>query len=158
MWRGLLLLFMATAIPVDRPFGSDSDLVRLLDRTVWIDIGPGRQLTSLTPRERADLKRCTQPTMAFQKTGRSWVQSFYAGVEMRTVYVSVALKNDGPAKTAVFYIDVAGKPTPSEKLRINEPGDVLVEQTPGFRAHTFVKCDPPKPVVRMKSRAPDHFP
>jgi len=156
MWRVALLLFIATAIPVDRSFGSDSDLVRLLDRTAWTDIGPGRQLGSLTSTQVAELKRCKQPTMAFQKTGRSWVQSFYAGIEMRTVYVSVALKEDGAAKTAVFYIDVAGKPTPSETLHIDETGDVLVEQTPGFRSHTFVKCHPPKP--RMKSRAPDRLP
>src|ERR1051325_8241577 len=55
MWRVALLLFIATAIPVDRSFGSDSDLVRLLDRTAWTDIGPGRQLGSLTSTQVAEL-------------------------------------------------------------------------------------------------------
>jgi hypothetical protein len=88
--------------------------------------------------------------MAFQKEGSGWVQSFYAGIEMRTVYPSAVLKNDAPAKTVLFY--TAGSATPAETLRINEAGDGLVEQARGFRPHTFLKCSPPKAAPRKNLR------
>ena len=39
------------------------DIEHLLHRTVWIDIGIGRTLQSLSAKEVAALKRCKEPSM-----------------------------------------------------------------------------------------------
>src|SRR5690242_15472318 len=140
MWQEALLLLAAAATPVDQPARSDAALVRLLDRTVWIDIGLGRSLAGLTPGEIADLKRCKVPTMAFERSSGAWTQSFYAGLEMQTVYSSAVLRSDSVGTVVLFY--TAGRAAPVETLHIAKTGDLLVEQTQGFRPHTFLKCSP----------------
>ncbi len=149
----LLLLGFLTAAAAQAQTGSKSDapLRQLLDRTVWIDIGLGRDLNRLTPKQITDLKRCREPTMAFQLSDGLWTQSFYAGIEMRTVYSSATRKTDLTGTTVLFYI--AGHSEPAETLRIARSGDVLVEQTHGFRPHTFLKCDPPH-ANPVKNKAP----
>ena len=126
--------------------GTGAELVRLLDGTVWIDIGLGRSLANLTPKQIAELKRCKEPTMAFEKTGEGWVQSFYAGIEMRTVYASAVLRNRAGGKTVLFY--TAGNATPAEVLHFTKAADAMIEQTRGFRPHSFLKCSPLKPAPR----------
>jgi hypothetical protein len=144
MWRGALLLLTAIAAHHEPASGGDADVMRLLDGTVWIDIGLGRDVATLTPRQIAELRRCKDPTMAFQKEAGRWVQSFYAGIEMRTLYSSAALKNDSAGKTVLFY--AADTRIPAETLHL--AGNVLVEQTRGFRPRTFLKCNQPEPPPR----------
>ena len=128
--------------------GTGAELVRLLDGTVWIDVGLGRTLASLTPKQIAELRRCKEPTMAFEKTSAGWVQSFYAGIEMRTVYGSAAFRRDTSVETVLFY--ATGGTRPAEVLRLTKAGDAMVEQTRGFRPHTFLKCNPPRPARKAK--------
>lgn len=137
------MLLIAAAVTPMHHVASVDDLVRLLDRTVWIDIGLGRKFATLTPRQVAELKRCKEPTMAFQKAERGWVQSFYAGIEMRTVYSAAVLKNESAGSTILLYVEARALPV--ETLSIAKTGDVLVEQTQGFRPHTFLKCSPAEP-------------
>jgi hypothetical protein len=80
--------------------------------------------------------------MAFQLSSGSWVQSFYAGIEVRTTYSSATIKSDSVGSTVLFY--TAGHSEPAETLHVTRRGDVLVEQTHGFRAHTFLRCAEPK--------------
>lgn len=142
MWREALLLLAAAASPAGQTAVSDAALLRLLDRTVWIDIGLGRSFPKLTARQIAELKRCKEPTMAFEKSNGVWSQSFYAGLEMRTVYSSAVLKSDALGKVVLFY--TPGRGAPVETLRVAKTGDLLIEQTQGFRPRTFLKCTPPK--------------
>jgi hypothetical protein len=133
----LLAAVAAQGENVSRP---DADMVRLLDRTVWIDVGPGRSLKTLTPQQTAELQKCKQPTMVLQKNGGAWTQSFYAGLEMRTVYSSATLKKDDAGATVLLYN--AGHREPAETLQLTPNGEALVEQTRGFRPRTFLKCNP----------------
>ena len=142
-----LLLALVTAAAVQNQTNSASlaSWARLLDRSVWIDIGLGRKLNALTPKQVLELRKCHEPTMAFQRSGGAWVQSFYAGIEMRTVYASATAETSSAGTTVLFYI--AGNREPAETLHIAQRGDVLVEQTRGFRPRTFLKCDPQKPAT-----------
>jgi hypothetical protein len=135
-----LALLAAAAAQGENISGPDADMVRLLDHTVWIDVGPGRSLKTLTPQQTAELQKCKEPTMVLQKSGGAWTQSFYAGLEMRTVYSSATLKKDDAGATVLFY--VAGHREPAETLQLTPNGEVLVEQTRGFRPRTFLKCNP----------------
>src|SRR6476469_3915614 len=135
-----LALLAAVAAHGENISSPDADIVRLLDRTVWIDIGPGRKLKTLTPHQISQLKKCKEPTMVLQKSGGAWTQSFYAGLEMRTVYSSATLKTEAAGTTVLFY--TAGRREPTETLRIEPNGEVLIEQTRGFRPRTFLKCNP----------------
>src|SRR3954452_17809926 len=103
MWREALLLLTAAMRAVDHTAGSHAAAGCLLDRTAWIDIGLGRSLASLTPGEIAELRRCKVPTMALEKSGGGWTQSFYAGLEMRTVYSSAVLMSESVGKVVLFY-------------------------------------------------------
>lgn len=114
------------------------DIGRLLARTVWIDIGVGRTLSSLSPREIARLKRCKEPTMSFEKTHSGWVQTFFPGIAMRTEYASAAVETNGATITIRFFSE--GRAAPAETVRLQNGGAVLVQETPGFRPHTFLKC------------------
>lgn len=138
----LLALVTAAAVQNQTNSANPASWARLLDRSVWIDIGLGRKLNALTPKQLVELRKCHEPTMAFQRSGRTWVQSFYAGIETRTIYASVTAEPDSAGTTVLFY--TAGNREPTETLRIARMGDVLVEQTRGFRPRTFLKCDPPK--------------
>src|ERR1043165_6078416 len=142
MWREALLLLAAAASPTGQTAVSDAALLRLLDRTVWIDIGLGRSFAKLTRGQIVELKRCKEPTMGFEKSSGVWTQSFYAGLEMRTVYSSAVLRSDALGKVVLFY--TAGRGAPVETLHIAKTGDVLVEQMQGFRPRTFLKCTPQK--------------
>ena|SRR5581483_9492839 len=139
MWWQAAVLIAAIAAPAPT---SEAKLVRLLDRTIWTDIGAGRDLAKLSAKERAELKRCKTPTMGFRKAGDSWEQSFYAGIEMRTVYSSAVLTSSAAGDTILFYM--AGERRPVETVRLSPDGDVLIEQTRGFRPHTLIKCDLPE--------------
>ena len=143
----LALALLAIVAADEKPVsGTGAELVHLLEGTVWIDIGLGRNIGSLTPKQIAELRRCKEPTMAFEKTGEGWTQSFYAGIEMRTVYSSAVLKKDRSGKTVLLY--VAGHASPAETLRITPDGDAMLEQTRGFRPRTFLKCRQPEPAPR----------
>ncbi|HEX3945645.1 MAG TPA: hypothetical protein VHW69_16320 [Rhizomicrobium sp.] len=135
-----MLLALVTAVAVQNQTNSASPAswARFLDRSVWIDIGLGRKLNALTPKQVVELRKCQEPTMAFQQSGGTWVQSFYAGIEMRTTYSSATTKFDPAGSTVLFYM--AGHSEPAETLHVAQSGDVLVEQTRGFRAHAFLKC------------------
>jgi hypothetical protein len=141
MLASALALAIATA-QSQSPSDDSATLTRLLDRTAWIDIGLGRDLKTLTPKQIGDLRTCREPTMAFQLSDGSWAQLFYAGIETRTVYSSASAKPDLAGTTVLLYMP--GRPEPAETLRIVRSGDMLVEQTRGFRPRTFLKCDPPK--------------
>jgi hypothetical protein len=116
--------------------GSDAACHASARQTVWIDIGLGRDVAMLTPKQIADLRRCKEPTMAFQREEDGWVLSFYSGIEMRTVYASAMLKTELGRKIVLFY--TAGRGTPAETLVLHD--DAAVEQTRGFRPRTFLKC------------------
>ena len=88
--------------------------------------------------------------MALQKSDGGWVQSFYAGIEMRTTYSLADMKTDPGGTTVLFYMP--GHPKPAEILRIARSGDALIEQTRGFRPRTFLKCDPPKAPAKHPER------
>ncbi|HEX3652554.1 MAG TPA: hypothetical protein VHU18_07015 [Rhizomicrobium sp.] len=146
----LAALAIATAQSQSASDGS-ATLSRLLDRTAWIDIGLGRSLNAMTRAQVAELRKCPEATMVLQKSGSTWVQSFYAGLEMRTVYSSATAKPDPAGTTVLLY--TPSHREPAETLRIALSGDVLVEQTRGFRPRTFLKCDPPK-AAPAKKQAP----
>jgi len=114
------------------------NIAQLLDRTVWVDIGIGRTLQSLSVKEIAQLKRCKEPTMAFEKTESGWNQIFYPGIAMRTTYVSAAAEANGGSTTIRFLSE--GRSAPAETVRLLNGNSVLVQETPGFRSHTFLKC------------------
>src|SRR3954466_3040478 len=137
-----LALLAAMAAHGENISAPDADIVRLLDRTVWIDIGPGRNLKTLTPQQIAELRKCKEPTMVLQKNGSAWTQPIYAGLEMRTVYSSATLKTEAAGRTILFYS--AGHDAPTETLRLTPSGEVLIEQTRGFRPRTFLKCNAPE--------------
>src|SRR5580765_1477466 len=118
-----LALLAAVAAQGENISGPEADIVRLLDRTVWIDIGPGRSLKTLSPQQTAELRKCKEPTMVLQKSGDAWTQSFYAGLEMRTVYSSATLKKDDAGATVLFYN--ASQGAPAETLQLTPSGDVL---------------------------------
>jgi hypothetical protein len=151
MWQKALLLFAAAQMPIDNYLGSDPALVRLLDRTVWIDIGLGQTLGQLNSREIAALKTCKQPSMGFEITQQAIVQTFYAGVALRTNYASAATQSDRSGTTILLYL--RGNSGAAETLHLSEGGAVLVQQTPGFRPHTFLKCvfPPEKPAGNKSS-------
>jgi hypothetical protein len=114
------------------------NIARLLDRTVWVDIGLGRTLVSISSKQIADLRRCNEPTMSFRKTEAGWVQTFYSGIAMTTTYISAREKQD-EAGTTVFLYSLTRR-APAETIHLSKAGDVLAQETPGFRLHTFVKC------------------
>jgi len=127
---GLLVASAAAAAP--------ADIVSLLHRTVWIDIGMGRTLESLSPKDIAALKRCKEPTMGFERRSDRWVQTFYAGIAMRTEYVTAAAEVNSGMTTIKFFSE--GRSAPAETVRLLDGNNVLVQETPGFRSHTFLKC------------------
>jgi hypothetical protein len=145
-----LAALVTAAAQVQSAHDSGATLTRLLDRTAWVDIGLGRTLKSMTGAQIAELRKCPQATMILQKSGGAWVQSFYAGLEMRTVYPSAAVKTGLAGTTIQFY--TSGYPGPAETLRVAPGGDVLVEQTSGFRPRTFLKCVAPKPGSKNRFR------
>ena len=133
-------LFVASAARAE----GAPDIARLLDRTVWVDIGLGRTLVSISAKQIADLRRCKEPTMSFQKRKAGWVQTFYPGMAMTTTYNSAALAENDTATTISFF--TSGKRAPTETVHLSKAADVLVQETPGFRPHTFVRCElPPSP-------------
>jgi hypothetical protein len=138
MWWVALLLPAAAMTPIDGISGFDPALIRLLDRTVWIDIGVGRTAGQLSPKEMAALKLCKEPSMGFETTTGRIVQTFYAGMALRTDYASASMQSDRPGKTIVLFLP--GNPHPAETLHLLKDGSMLVQETPGFRPHTFVKC------------------
>jgi len=148
MWREALILAAAFGTPIDGYPNFSADLSHLLDRTIWVDIGVGRDIASLSPQERTTLKRCTEPTMGFRYVGNAWEQSFYAGIETRTAYTSAVVTNRAAGKTIAFYM--AGSRAPAETIRLSTDGDVLIEQTPGFRPHTLLRCNLPEPAPRKR--------
>jgi hypothetical protein len=149
--RLILLTFLAAATAqAQTGLTREAQWTQLLDRTVWIDIGLGRSLKTLTPKQIADLRKCREPTMALQKSGGVWIQSFYAGIEMRTTYSSANVKTRPAGTTVLFY--TSAHPEPAETLRIAPGGEMLVEQTRGFRPHTFLKCSPPKAPAKQHTR------
>lgn len=76
--------------------------------------------------------------MAFQKTQTGWVQTFYPGVAMRTEYVSAAAESNASSTTIRFFS--RGRSAPAETVRLLSDDDVLVQEAPGFRPHTFLRC------------------
>lgn len=131
-------LFLLTLLISSAAADAAPDIAQLLDRTVWIDIGIGRTLPSISPKELVQLKQCKEATMAFQKTDSGWVQTFYPGMTMRTAYVSAIAEANGGITTIRFFS--AGRSAPAETVRLLNGNNVLVQEAPGFRAHTFVKC------------------
>lgn len=128
-----LLFAAATAASVQSP-----DAQKLLDRTVWIDIGIGRTLASLKPKEIAALKRCKEPTLYFEKSGNGLAETLYAGMTMRTEYPRATIAQQASTTTIVLY--TLGSSRPAETLQLMKGGAVLVQQTRGFRPHTLLRC------------------
>ena len=105
---------------------------------MWIDIGIGRTLQSLSPKEIASLERCNEPTMGFERRDGRWVQTFYSGIAMRTEYVSAVAESNAPSISIRFFSE--GRSVPAETVRLLNDNKVLVQEAPGFRPHTFLKC------------------
>jgi hypothetical protein len=118
----------------------EPDARALLDRTVWIDIGIGRTLASLRPKEMAALKRCKEPTLYFEKSGDGLAETLYAGMTMRTEYPRVSVTQNAGTTTILVY--AGNDPQPAETLQLTNGGSVLVQQTRGFRPHTLLRCAP----------------
>ena len=121
----------------------EPEVVSLLDRTVWVDIGIGRNLASLSAKEVTELKACRTATMAFRKTDAGWEQIFYTGIETRTVYAFARLVKNGAEITIRFFTQ--GRLAPVETVRLLPRQNALVEETPGFRPHTFLQCNFSRP-------------
>jgi hypothetical protein len=143
------ILLLALVASIAAQTQSDQQLTQLLDRTSWIDIGVGRSLGAMTTKQIVALRMCPEPTMAFQLSRGSWMQSFYAGLEMRTVYKSAVVKSDPAGRIVLFY--TAGRADPVETLHLSRSGDVLVERTHGFRPRTFLKCNPARSAAPKSS-------
>jgi hypothetical protein len=115
------------------------DAQKLLDRTVWIDVGIGRTLASLTAKDIATLKRCKAPTLYFEKSGNGVAETLYPGMTMRTEYPRATTAQQAGKTTIVLYS--LGSSQPAETLQLTNGGTVLVQQTRGFRPHTLLRCN-----------------
>ena len=139
---GWLLSASVIAVLIWIPTTTLADLAianSLLDRTVWVDIGIGRSLATMSPKEIAALKRCKEPTIYFERSGNGVAETLYAGMTMRSEYPRMSLKqNVGTIKILLYN---AGSTQPSETLQLTNGGTVLVQQTRGFRRHTFLRCN-----------------
>ena len=111
----------------------------LLDRTVWVDIGIGRSLATMSPKEIAALKRCKEPTVYFERSANGLAETLYAGMTMRSEYLRMSLTQNGGRATILLYD--TGSTQPTETLQLTNSGTVLVQQTRGFRRHTFLRCN-----------------
>ena len=111
---------------------------KLLDRTVWIDIGIGRTLATMKPKEIAALKRCKEPTLFFEKSGAGLAETLYAGMTMRTEYPHASLTRNGNGTVVLLYS--ANSSESAETLQLTPDGTVLTQQTRGFRPHTLLRC------------------
>jgi hypothetical protein len=140
VFSGLLIASTAASMP--------ADVAPLLHRTVWVDIGIGRTLQSLSPKDVAMLKRCREPTMGFETRDGRWVQTFYSGIAMRTEYVRAMAEENSGTTTIRFFSQ--GRSTPAETVRLLKGNTVLVQEAPGFHPHMFLKCTfaPDRPIKR----------
>lgn len=111
----------------------------LLDRTVWVDIGIGQVLAAMNPKQIAALKRCNEPTVYFETSGKGLSETLYAGLTMRSEYPRMSLTQNGGTTTILLYN--AGSTQPSETLELTNGGTVLVQQTRGFRPRTLLRCN-----------------
>ena len=111
---------------------------KLLDRTVWIDIGIGRTLATMKPKEIAALKRCKEQTLFFEKSGAGLAETLYSGMTMRTEYPHASLTRDGNSTVILLY--GANSSQPAETLQLMRDGTALLQQTRGFRPHTLLRC------------------
>ena len=75
--------------------------------------------------------------MGFLKSGNGIAQTYYSGIALHTEYASAVGKPE-KAGTTIFLYSHSGRL--AESLRISKDETVLVQQTPGFRPHTFLKC------------------
>jgi hypothetical protein len=136
--RALLLAAIAAAVGITSARAAETHPQTLLDRTVWIDIGIGRTLATMKPKEMAALKRCKEPTAYFEKMGDGLAETLYAGMSMRTEYPRIAVAPQAGRTNIQLYL--AGNSQPGEILQLRNDGTVLVQQTRGFRPHILVRC------------------
>jgi hypothetical protein len=132
--------FFAAAVLIVEAAAVSAELnaQKVLDRTVWIDIGIGRTLATMKPKEIAALKRCKEPTLFFEKSGAGLAETLYAGMTMRTEYPRASLTRRGNNNLILLY--GAGNSQPAETLQLTPDGTVLTQQTRGFRPHTLLRC------------------
>ncbi|MBV8800521.1 MAG: hypothetical protein JOY77_11260 [Alphaproteobacteria bacterium] len=88
--------------------------------------------------------------MSFRKTAGGLVQTFYAGLSLQTEYASLHTRAGPSGTTMLLYLP--GQSRISETLHLSTDRGMLVQQTPGFRAHTYLRCAfPPEKLPRKKT-------
>jgi hypothetical protein len=142
--RAVLFAVVAILIAIARAFPAEPDAWMLLDRTVWVDIGIGKNPATMSRKAIAALKRCKEPTLYFEKMGKGLAETLYTGMTMRSEYPRMSLtRNVGTIKILLYN---AGSTQPTETLQLISDGAVLVQQTRGFRPRIFLRCDASPPV------------
>jgi hypothetical protein len=132
--------------------GLKSPLDRL-DHSIWMQLGLWENPDKLSAKRRTELKSCAAPSMSFEKSDDGLVQVFYAGVAMHTRYAPVKISISRTGATVSLY-NGSNHP-PAEVLRLNADGTRLVQESPGFHAHTFLRCtawDTVRPNQKKKGR------
>ncbi len=120
---------------------TDYAAIEHLDGSVWIDLGVGVAPEDLTPKQLGELKLCKTPSMSFERTPKGLVQTFYAGIAMRTPYSPITTTKDGNTTILHLHDRASGKLV--ETLRISRDGSFLLQWAVGFRPHTYLRCPPP---------------
>jgi hypothetical protein len=131
-------VFVFAAIAAASAGWAAPDARELLDRTVWVDIGVGRTLSAMKPKEIVTLRRCKEPTLYFEKTEIGLAETFLAGIAIRTEYIHVSLTRTAGKAIVLLYDGNSSKA--AEALQLTNDNTVLIQQTRGFRPHTFLRC------------------
>ncbi|MBS0273392.1 MAG: hypothetical protein JSR55_03110 [Proteobacteria bacterium] len=134
-----LVLF---AIVLAAPACADEDAIRSIAYARWVDIGPGRTVAQLKPAEIAELRRCKDWTMHFQPFGDGITQTFIAGMTMSNSYSRVQVSR--LAGETIFILSQKGGSKTRDTLHLSKDGNVLMQISPPFRPHVFLRCAEPQ--------------
>jgi hypothetical protein len=122
------------------PAQAQNDAIKSITYARWVDIGPGRTVSQLTPAEIAELRRCKTWTMYFQLSGEGIMQTFVAGMTMSNSYSKVQVSK--LAGETIFILSQKGSDRTHDTLHLSKDGTVLTQVSPPFRPHTFLRCLP----------------
>lgn len=133
--RLLLIVAMSAAMSV-----AQGEAIKSITYARWIDIGPEMTPAQLKPAEIAELRRCKTWTMYFQPSGDGITQTFVAGMTMSNSYSKVQVSR--LAGETIFILSQNGSSKTTDTLHLSKNGDVLVQVSPPFRPHTYLRCAP----------------
>ena len=138
MIRKLALALLLTAPVCAEELPVDS--IAQLDRTSWVDIGPGRGVAQLRPKEIAELRRCKTWTMYFRWANSVFQQTFVAGMTMSNTFAKVSASSIGGE--TIFILTPTGHVKPTDTLHLSKDEIELTQFSPPFRPHTYLRCAP----------------